>query len=136
MLLAPYLAFNGKCKAAFEFYAKALGGQIVMIMTKGESPMAGQTPPDQKGHIMHAAMKVGDYMLEGSDAPPEHYRKPQGFSVALDIKEPAEAERVFKALTENGTVQMPMQETFWAQRFGMLIDQFDIPWMVNCSKPM
>jgi PhnB protein len=135
-MLAPYLAFNGKCKAAFEFYANALGGQIVMMMTKGESPMAGQTPPEQKDHIMHASMKVGDDMLQGSDAPPQHYHKPQGFSVALDIKEPAEAERVFKALSDKGTVQMPMQETFWAQRFGMLVDQFDIPWMVNCSKPM
>ena len=69
-----------------------------------------------------------------SDAPPDHYRKPQGFSVSLNLSDPAEAERIFQALAENGTVQMPLQQTFWAARFGMLIDQFGIPWMINCDQ--
>ena len=69
-----------------------------------------------------------------SDAPPGHYEKPQGFSVALQIKDPVEGERIFNALAENGKVQMPFQETFWATRFGMCVDRFGIPWMVNCEK--
>ena len=70
----------------------------------------------------------------GSDAPPERYEKPQGFSVTLGVDTPAEAERIFKASSENGPLQMPLQETFWAIRFGVLVDQFDIPWMINCKK--
>jgi PhnB protein len=78
---------------------------------------------------------LGDHVLTGADAPPEHYQKPQGFSVLLHIGDAAEADRIFKTLAENGTVQMPIQETFWALRFGMLVDQFGTPWMINCGKP-
>jgi PhnB protein len=69
-----------------------------------------------------------------SDAPPGHYQPPKGISISLQIKEVKEAERAFNALAENGTIQMPIQETFWAQRFGMVTDQFGIPWMINCEK--
>ena len=72
----------------------------------------------------------------GSDTPPDDYEKPRGFSVTLQIKTPEEADRVFQALAESGTVKMPIQETFWATRFGMLVDKFGIPWMINCEKPM
>lgn len=71
----------------------------------------------------------------GGDAPPDHYQAPKGVTVTLGIDDPAEAERVFQALSENGTVTMPIAETFWARRFGMLVDQFGIPWMVNCERP-
>jgi PhnB protein len=108
----PYLNFNGQCEAAFKFYEKALGGKI-----------------------LHALLTVGDKVLMGSDAPPDHYERPQGISVSLGIENPADAERIFHALAENGTVRMPIQETFWAQRFGILVDQFDTPWMINCQKP-
>jgi PhnB protein len=104
-------------------------------MTYGESPLAGQTPPDWHGKILHATLDLGDDVLSGADAPPEHYQKPQGFSVALNVADAAEAERIFKALAEKGAVQMPLQETFWALRFGMLVDQFGTPWMINCGKP-
>jgi len=70
----------------------------------------------------------------GSDAPPGRYEEPKGFSVSVQIKDPAEAERIFQALAENGKVQMPIQQTFWAARFGMLMDQFGIPWMINCEQ--
>ena len=69
----------------------------------------------------------------GSDAPPGRYEEPKGFSVSLQIKDPADAERIFRALAEKGTVRMPLEKTFWAQRFGMLVDRFGIPWMVNCD---
>jgi PhnB protein len=131
----PYLAFDGNCREAFEFYEACLNGKIVMIMTNGESPMAAQTPPEQHGRIMHAALAWGDHTLAGADAPSGHYQKPQGFSIALNPKEIPEAEWIFSALSEGGTVQMPLQPTFWAQRFGMLTDRFGIPWMVNCGQP-
>ena len=84
---------------------------------------------------MHGRMSVGDDVLMGSDATPEHYAAAKGFQVTLGMNDPAEAERVFHALAENGKVSMPIQETFWAARFGMLVDQFGIPWMINCEKP-
>jgi len=134
--VSPYLSFNGNCKQAFQFYEKSLGGKIVFSMTYGESPMAGQTPPEQQNRIMHTSLVVGGHTIAGADAPPQHFSKPQGFCVTLSISDEAEAERVFNALSEGANVQMPMQETFWAKRFGMLIDQFGTPWMVNCEKPM
>jgi PhnB protein len=134
MELNPYLSFNGKCEAAFKFYEKCLGGKIIMMMTHGQSPMKDQTPADWQDKIMHARMTVGDSVLMGADAPPQYYSKPQGFSVSLSVTDPADAERKFNALAENGTVQMPLQQTFWAVRFGVLIDQFGIPWMINCEQ--
>jgi PhnB protein len=131
----PYLLFNGQCEAAFKFYEKCLGGKIAFKITNGESPMAKDTPRERQNQILHARFVMGNSVLMGSDAPPERYEKPQGFSVSLSIEKPADAERVFKALSEKATVQMPLAETFWAQRFGMLTDQFGIPWMINCEKP-
>jgi PhnB protein len=83
---------------------------------------------------MHARMTLGGVALMGSDAPPNRYEQPQGFSVSLGVKEPAEAERIFQELSQDGKVQMPIQKTFWSVRFGMLVDQFGIPWMVNCEQ--
>ena len=136
MQLNPYLIFDGTCETAFRFYEQALGGRIAAMMTYAETPMAAQTPPDMRGRIVHVRLVVGDTVLMGSDAPAERYEKPQGFSVALGIGEPEEAERVFAALAAGGTVTMPIQETFWARRFGMLTDRFGTPWMINCEKPM
>jgi PhnB protein len=135
MQLNPYLTFNGQCEAAFKFYERCLGGKIEFMLTHGDSPMAQQTPAGWRNKIMHARLVVGDKVLMGSDAPPERYEGPKGFSVSLGIETPAEAERIFNALAENGTVQMPLQETFWALRFGTLVDRFGIPWMVNCERP-
>ena len=134
MELNPYLNFDGRCEAAFKFYEKCLGGKIEMMMTHGQSPMADQTPADWRDKIMHVRMTVGDKVLMGSDAPPQYYQKPQGFSVSLSVTDPADAERKFNALAQNGTVQMPLQQTFWALRFGSLVDQFGIPWMINCEQ--
>jgi PhnB protein len=135
MEMNPYLNFDGKCEAAFRFYEKVLGGKILMLMRYGEGPMAAQTPAESKDRIMHARLAVGDKLLMGSDAPPQMYQPMSGISVTLGVEKPAEADRIFNALAENGTVRMPIQETFWAQRFGMLTDQFGTPWMVNCERP-
>jgi PhnB protein len=133
MQLNPYLFFNGQCEAAFKFYEQCLGGKIVARMRYGDSPMAEQTPSESQNKIMHIALTVDDMELMGSDAIPEHFKKPQGFSVSLNFDDAVQAERIFYALAENGTIKMPLEETFWAARFGMLVDQFDTPWMINCS---
>ena len=129
-----YLLFDGQCEAAFKFYEKCLGGKIEAMRTHEGTPAADHVPAEWRAKILHARMLVGDQVLMASDAPPGRQEKPQGFSVNLAFKDPAEAERVFKALAENGTVQMPFQKTFWAERFGMLVDRFGIPWMVNCEQ--
>ena len=130
-----YLVFNGDCEAAFKFYEKCLGGKIEMAMTHGDSPMSEQVPAEWRKKIMHARMTVGNTVLMGSDAPPDHYEEPKGFSLSLGIKDPAEAERLFNELSAGGKVQMPLQQTFWAVKFGMVVDRFGIPWMINCEQP-
>ena len=134
MELNPYLTFSGQCEAAFKFYEKVLGGKIEAMMTFGSSPMAEQTQPGWRNKIMHARMSVSGKTLMASDAPPDRYEAMKGFMVTLGIDDPGEAERIFRALSEKGTIQMPIQKTFWAERFGMLVDQFGTPWMVNCEK--
>jgi PhnB protein len=133
MQLNPYLMFDGQCETAFKFYEQCLGGKIDAMMTYGESPMAEETPSQSRVRIMHASLKVGDEVLMGSDEPSEQFKAPQGFYVSLHFKDPKEAERIFHALAEKGTVEMALQETFWASRFGMLVDRFGTPWMINCD---
>ncbi len=136
MQLNPYLFFNGECAAAFKFYEQCLGGKIVAMMTYAEAPPESQMSADEsRNQIMHAQLMVGDMALMGSDWPSEYFEKPQGFSVSLQFNDVAEAERIFNALAENGTVKMPLEQTFWAARFGMLVDRFGTPWMINCNLP-
>jgi len=134
MQLNAYLTFNGQCEEAFKFYERCLGGKIVAMMPHGGTPVAEHVPAEWRNKILHARLTVGDQVMMGSDAPPGRYEEPKGFSVSVQIKDPAEAERIFQALAENGKVQMPIQQTFWAARFGMLMDQFGIPWMINCEQ--
>ncbi|HXL45300.1 MAG TPA: VOC family protein [Candidatus Binatia bacterium] len=135
MQLNPYLGFNGQCEAAFKFYERCLRGKIEAMLSHEGTPMENQVPAEWRKKILHARLVVGDAVLMGGDMPPERYEAPKGFSVTIGVTEPAEAERIFKALSENGTVTMPLQQTFWAVRFGMLVDRFGIPWMVNCEGP-
>ena len=134
MKLNPYLAFDGQCRDAFDFYAKALGGTIAFMQTIGESPMAAQTPPEAHGRVMHVTLHIGDQVLQGADAPPGQFTRPAGFCVALHFDEAAEGERVLNALADRGKVQMPFQPTFWAKGFGMCIDRFGTPWIVNADQ--
>jgi len=133
MQLNPYLTFNGQCEAAFKFYEKCLAGKIVAMAPHAGTPAEGHVPAEWRSKILHARLVVGDAVLMGSDAPPDRYEKPQGFSVSLQVKDPAEAERMFRALAENGKVQLPFQKTFWSKGFGMVVDQFGSPWMINCE---
>ena len=134
MQLNAYLNFNGQCEAAFKFYERCLGGKIEAMITHAGTPMAEQVPSNWRDKIMHARLTVGDAVLMGSDAPPDYYEGTKGFSVSIVVDNPAEADRIFNALAESGSVRMPIQQTFWAVRFGMLVDQFGIPWMINCEK--
>jgi PhnB protein len=131
----PYLNFDGDCRAALEKYAEVLGGRITFMMTMREAPIAADVPPGWGDKIMHATLTAGDVELQAADAPPQHYQKPQGLCVSLEIDDPAEAERIYGALSEGGSVTMPIQETFWARRFAMFRDRHGIPWMVNCARP-
>jgi PhnB protein len=135
MQLNPHLTFNGQCEAAFRFYEKCLGGTIVLMMTYGDSPVAEQTPLASRKKIIHATLALGDHRLTGGDALPGSYQQPQGFSVFLTIGAASEAERIFNTLAQDGTVQVPLQETFWALRFGMVVDRFGTPWLINRGKP-
>src|SRR5262245_39024029 len=124
MKLNPYLNFDGRCREAFTFYEKALGGKVTFIQTIGESPMAAHTPPESHGRVMHVTLQIGDQVLQGADAPQGMSSPPSGFSVAVHFDDAAEGERAFTALAEGGMVQMPYQPTFWAKGFGMLVDRF------------
>lgn len=134
MQLVPYLNFDGQCREAFQFYEKVLGGKLEAMTTHGESPIAGEVPSTWRDRVLHARLMVRGQVLMGSDAPPGHYQKPQGLYVSVQVDTPADAERVFHALAEKGTVTMPLEETFWASRFGMLVDRFGTPWMINCEE--
>jgi PhnB protein len=134
MNMNPYLFFDGQCEEAFKFYAECLGGKVVASMKYGDAGNCESLGPEARDRIMHTAIALGDRMLMASDCPPGQYQKPQGLSIAIDFDTPDEAERVFKALSEKGQISMPMNETFWAEKFGMATDRFGTPWMVGCNK--
>lgn len=132
MKFVPYLDFDGQCREAFDFYATVFQGSITMRMTYGESPMAGELPTATHGRVMHNTLESAGAVLMGADGPPGTASHKGCVNVQVDA--PAEAERVFQALSDGGAVQMPIQETFWAKRFGMVTDRFGKAWMINCMK--
>jgi PhnB protein len=135
MEIHPYLNFNGTCAEAFRFYAKVLGGTIQTMQTHGESPMKDQVSSDWHNRVIHATLTVGNWTLMASDAPPEMYTPAQGLWVSLSVTKKSEAERIFNAFAEGGKVTMPFGATFWSSGFGMAVDRFGTPWMVNCTTP-
>ena len=134
MHVNPYLTFDGNCEEAFSVYQKIFGGEIVAMMLYEGSPAEASASAEWGKKIIHARLVFGDNVLMASDAPPGRFQKMQGISVTLNIKDQVEAERVFDALAEGATVAMPLAETFWAVKFGMLTDRFGTPWMINCEK--
>jgi PhnB protein len=97
--------------------------------------MAQLVPTESGQKTIHATLEIGDSVLMGADVPPDHYHQPQGFQVTVDVHDPLEAKPVFQSLSEGGTVRMPLQKTYWAARYGALVDQFGIPWEINCGLP-
>jgi len=132
--IKPYIAFKGNCAEAIDFYKDKLGGEVLFTQTYGESPMKGKGPDDA---IMHTSIKIGDSVIMACDNVFEENPTIVGNNISLAIggKDVAQAEKAFEAMSEGATVIMPMQETFWAQRFGMLTDKFGINWMFNVDKP-
>lgn len=133
MQFIPYLDFDGDCREAFDFYARVFDGRITLRTTYGESPMAKDMPPETHARVMHSQLESQGAVLMGADGPPRNASNRGCMNIAVDT--PAEAERIYAALGEGGSVQMPLQETFWAQRFGMLTDRYGKGWMINCMKP-
>ena len=133
MQMTPYLSFNGQCEEAFKFYEQCLGGQLGTIFRYAETPLAARVTYDWQDKVMHSSLRLGDQMLMGGDLAPDRYVEPKGFQLSLQIASTAEAERVFHALAEGGQVVLPLEKTFWAARFGMVVDRFGIPWLVNCE---
>ena len=130
MQINPYLNFDGDCKAAFEFYQEVFGGEITFQMTWGEMPGAEQFPPETHSRIMHCTLSVGNTQLMGADTPGP-YVAPKGLNLSIHVKDTAEGQRVFDALAQGGSVVMPFEKTFWSPGFGMCVDKFGIPWMIN-----
>jgi PhnB protein len=133
MHLNPYLIFNGNCADAFKLYEQALGGKIEAMMTFAGTPAAEHVPADWADKVLHATMKIDGQTLMASDAPPGQYQQPQGLSVSISLNDRERAERIFNALAEGGTIQMAFEKTFWAAGFGMCVDKYGIPWIVNCD---
>ena len=133
MQLVAYLNFPGTAREAMDFYAAAFGGTVTQRFTYGDSPMAEQCGPASANSVMHSQVEVGGAMLMGADGPPPHEAGSTTINIMPDT--PEEADRIFAALAEGGTITMPIEETFWAHRFGALTDKFGKGWLVNCLKP-
>ncbi len=133
MQMNPYLSFKGECEAAFKFYEHCLGAQPGAIFRYAGTPLADQVPADWSDKVMHGSLTIGDQVLMGADVAPDQYEEPKGFSLSLQIKSTADAERIFHELAKDGRVVMPLEKTFWAALFGMVVDRFGIPWLINCE---
>ena len=135
-IIQPYLFFNGSCEQAVEFYRKALGAEVEMMMRFKESPEPpppGMVPPGFENKIMHTSFRVGGTTLMASDGCTNEKANFQGFSLSLSLANEAEADRVFAALADGGQVRMPLTKTFWSPRFGMVQDRFGVGWMITVA---
>ncbi len=139
MQLSTYLIFDGNCREAFEFYQRCFDAKLEAMATYAEMPDSEgmEIPPEASNLVMHGRLRIGDQLLMASDNSPActaPYEGIKGASIAVGVDSVQEAERLFNALADNGTVQMPLEETFWAHRFGMLVDRFGVAWMINYEK--
>lgn len=133
MQLSVHLTFAGQCEEAFGHYQRLLDGSDLGFFRYGDSPMAAEVPPDWRDKVVHANLTIGGHLLMGADVPPGRYQPPQGLFVFLRCPDAAEAERVFAAFADGGSVQMPLQKTFWSPSFGVVVDRFGVPWEVSCD---
>ena len=134
MQFIAYLSFDGRCREAFEHYARVFGGEIRAMITHAETPAAGHVSVDWQDKIINAHLVVDGAEIMGADSPPQYGPVTKsGFSVSIGIDDEARAQRIFDGLAEGGSVMMPMEATFWAKKFGMVTDKYGTPWMINCG---
>ena len=133
--ISTLICFNGRCAEAMRFYADVLGGEIEMLMTYGESPMAGDVEEGWREKVLHGRIAIGKLKLMGCDVEPDRYQKPQGFHVQVSYPDVKRTRAAFDGLADQGTIDMPFNETFWSKGFGLVTDRFGIAWMVNCDAP-
>jgi len=133
MEMAPYLSFNGDCEAAFTFYERCLGARVGTLFRYAGTPFAGDVPADWSDKVMHGSITVGNQVLMAADVAPGRYEAPRGFALSIHTGSAADAERMFHALAENGRIVAPLEKTFWAERFGVVVDRFGIQWLIACE---
>jgi PhnB protein len=133
MQMNTYLSFKGNCEAAFKFYEQCLGAQIGTIFRYAGTPLAANVPADWSEKVMHGTLTLGGQVLMAGDVAPNQYEEPKGFSLSLHVDNAADAERMFHELARDGKVLVPLEKTFWAERFGMVIDRFGLSWMINAG---
>ena len=137
MKIEPYLNFDGRCDEAIEFYRKALGAQVLMLMRFKESPEkppAGMSAPGIDEKVMHATLKIGETLVMASDGRCTGKMSFSGINLSLNVKDAQEAQRVFAALSDGGKITMPLGKTFFSPSFGMVTDRFGVMWMVNVQQ--
>jgi PhnB protein len=130
MRVEPYLSFEGRCEEALEFYKKAVGAEVTMLMKFGEAPDKSMMSPGTENKVMHASAKIGDSIVMFSDGWNKGKTNFEGISLALTAANDAEAKRLFDVLSEGGQVHVPLAKTFFASSFGMLADKFGVNWMI------
>jgi PhnB protein len=130
-----HLAFNGNCREAFAFYSETFASPISMTMTYADAPAGSPVPTDSKDLVLHTAMSLGSMVLMGADAPPGRGKPLSGFEISLESTDEAEVKRLFAALSDGGSVMMPLAPTFWTPLFGMCTDKFGVGWMVSIPGP-
>jgi len=133
MQMTPYLSFDGRCEEAFRFYEECLNARLGAIFHYKGTPLADQVASGWADKVMHGSVTIGEQIVMGADVAPEAYEEPKGFSLSLQIKETTDAERIFHALSNGGRIVMPLEKTFWAARFGVVVDRFGISWLINCE---
>lgn len=133
MKVNPLLTYNGQCEAAFQFYEQCFGAKIGAVFRYAGTPMLDQVPAGWEDKVMHANVMIGDQLLQGGDVAPEQYEEPKGFSFSIQLSDTSDAERIFQLLAKEGKVVMPLEKTFWAARFGIVVDPYGIRWLINCD---
>lgn len=136
MKVQAYISYRGRCEQALAFYKTAIGAEVTGLMRWKDSPDAAMKPPPGFGEkVMNASFRIGDTLLMADDSPGEVQAEFKGMTLAIEVADDAEAQRVFTALGQGGKVTTALMKTFWTSSFGMLTDQFGVPWMVNVAAP-
>ena len=130
MKIDLHINFPGNCQEAFVYYQSILGGEV-QLLTYGDSQSETNVPEDWKYKIVHGSIKLNQLEIAGTDVPPDAYEAPRGFQLLLQLNNEAESRRIFDALSENGSITMPLQKTFWSPCFGIVVDKFGIAWEIN-----